>query len=473
MVFSSLPFLFGFLPIVILLYFIAPKGLRNFILFISSLVFYAWGEPIYVVIMLFSTVVDFTHGFLVDYFIKKDRKNYAKLAVGSSMAINIFLLGFFKYSDFLITNINTLTGSSIELLNLALPIGISFYTFQTMSYTIDVYRGQAKVQRNIISFGAYVALFPQLIAGPIVQYKTIAEQLVSRQENVDDFASGVTRFITGIGKKVLIANNIGYLWNQVSLMDFSTLPALTAWMGMIAFALQIYFDFSAYSDMAIGLGRIFGFHFHENFDHPYMSRSITEFWRRWHISLGTWFREYVYIPLGGNRGSLFKQIRNIAIVWFLTGFWHGASWNFILWGVYFGVLLTFEKVFLLKKLQNAPKFVGHLYTLLIVIFSWVFFSIEGFGNVKEYFEAMLGLNGAGLIDSTSIYLLTTNLALFVVCFLGATSYPIDFVKKAMINLEQNSAKSIILKNGFLVAVFLLSVAYLVDSSFNPFLYFRF
>lgn len=472
MVFSSLPFLFGFLPIIILIYFIAPRGLRNFVLFISSLIFYAWGEPIYVVIMLFSTVVDFTHGWLVDYFIKKDKRHYAKYTVASSMVINILLLGFFKYSDFLISNINALTGSNIELLNLALPIGISFYTFQTMSYTIDVYRGQAKVQKNIISFGAYVALFPQLIAGPIVQYKTIAEQLVTRKENLDDFAYGVTRFMTGLGKKVLIANNIGFLWNQVSLMDYSTLPALTAWLGMIAFALQIYFDFSAYSDMAIGLGRIFGFHFHENFDHPYMSRSITEFWRRWHISLGTWFREYVYIPLGGNRGSLGIQIRNIGIVWFLTGFWHGASWNFILWGLYFGVILTLEKLFLLKKLQKLPRIVGNIYTLLIVLFSWVFFSIEGFGSITEYFSAMLGLN-AGLLDNNSIYLLTTNLVLLIVCFFGATNYPLTYGKKIMEKLKDNFILATLLKNSFLIIVFLISIAYLVDSSFNPFLYFRF
>ncbi|MBQ2707053.1 MAG: MBOAT family protein, partial [Clostridia bacterium] len=316
MVFSSLLFLFRYLPVVFILYFILPKKLRNLLLFIASLIFYAWGEPVYVVIMLFSTVVDYTHGLLVERFLAKDNRKAARIVVASSMIINLSLLGFFKYTDFILSNINAIFGTDIALLGIALPIGISFYTFQTMSYTVDVYRGDAKAQHNIIDFGAYVALFPQLIAGPIVQYKTIAEELNNRRENIDDFADGVTRFMTGLGKKVLLANNAGIIWDAVSGGDLSSLPVLSAWIGILAYSFQIYFDFSGYSDMAIGLGRMLGFHFLENFNYPYTSRSISEFWRRWHISLGSFFRDYVYIPLGGNRHHLF---RNLMITWFLTG----------------------------------------------------------------------------------------------------------------------------------------------------------
>ena len=334
MVFSSLLFLFRFFPIVLVLYFLAPRKLKNAVLFFSSLVFYAWGEPVYVVLMLFSTVVDYTHGMLVDKLMKQGKERKARWVVASSMTINLLLLGFFKYADFLIGSINGVLGTGIPLLKLALPIGISFYTFQTMSYTVDIYRGEAKVQRNIISFGAYVALFPQLIAGPIVRYQTIAEELQERKETSSDFSEGINRFLLGLGKKVLLANNIGMLWDSISAMGGQELSVATAWLGILAYSFQIYFDFSGYSDMAIGLGRMFGFHFPENFNYPYISKSITEFWRRWHISLGTWFREYVYIPLGGNRKGRLCQIRNLAIVWLLTGIWHGASWNFVVWGIY-------------------------------------------------------------------------------------------------------------------------------------------
>ena len=319
MVFSSILFLFRFLPIMLVLYFVSPKKLRNLMLFIGSLIFYAWGEPVYVVLMLFSTVVDYTHGMLVEKFKNQNKDTKAKLVVASSMIINLALLCVFKYADFVVININNIFDLNIKLLNLPLPIGISFYTFQTMSYTVDVYRGQAKAQKNIITFGSYVALFPQLIAGPIVQYKTVAKQLNERHESFDRFSYGIERFVTGLGKKVLFANNIGMLFDMISAMSVTELPVLTAWLGALAFTFQIYFDFSGYSDMAIGLGHMFGFKFLENFEHPYESRSITEFWRRWHISLGTWFREYVYIPLGGNRSGKFKQIRNIIIVWALTG----------------------------------------------------------------------------------------------------------------------------------------------------------
>ena len=330
MVFSSLLFLFRFLPIVLLAYFVVPGRFRNLVLFLSSLVFYAWGEPVYVCLILFSTVLDYTLGRVVAAAKKAGNLRRAKLAVAGSAVGNLLILGFFKYANFLITTINSLAGLDLELLDLALPIGISFYTFQTMSYTIDVYRGEAEVQKNLITFGAYVSLFPQLIAGPIVRYQTVAKQLVGRHETVEGFVQGLYRFFIGLGKKVLIANQIGALWSELSVTSAAHLSTLGAWLGVLCFSLQIYFDFSGYSDMAIGLGKIFGFTFLENFEHPYESKSVSEFWRRWHISMGTWFREYVYIPLGGNRKGKARQLVNITIVWFLTGLWHGASWNFVL-----------------------------------------------------------------------------------------------------------------------------------------------
>ena len=472
MVFSSLPFLFRYLPIVMLLYFITPRKFRNFILFIASLVFYAWGEPIYVCLMIFSTVVDYVHGLLVNFFKEKGDIKKAKIAVASSMIINLSLLGFFKYSDFFIDNINSLTGSSIPLLNLALPIGISFYTFQTMSYTIDIYRGEAKVQRNIISFGAYVALFPQLIAGPIVQYKTIAKQLQSRRESFDQFSYGIMRFMIGLGKKVLLANNIGLLWDKISVMGNTELSVLGSWIGITAFAFQIYFDFSGYSDMAIGLGHMLGFRFLENFNYPYMSKSITEFWRRWHISLGSWFRDYVYIPLGGNRCGLSKQIRNIAIVWLLTGIWHGASWNFILWGVYFGVLLVLEKFVLLKWLKKLPAFISHIYAIFFVWIGWVLFAFDDMSVGLNYLKSMFGLNGLAFVNQQTMYLLVNYALILIILILACTELP----KKVAIRLFGNHGEKTVtawVQGVFIVTVFIISVAYLVDASYNPFLYFRF
>ena len=470
MVFSSLLFLFRYLPIVLLIYFIVPRKFRNFILFIVSLIFYAWGEPVYVVLMLFSTVWDYFSGRCVGHFMEIGQKKKARFFVALSMVINLGLLGFFKYADFFINNINSIFGTSIAALHLALPIGISFYTFQTMSYTIDVYRGDAPVQKNIISFGTYVTLFPQLIAGPIVRYSDIAEKLNHRKESIDEFAYGTRRFMVGLGKKVLLANNIGLIWNQVSAMTAADLSTLTAWVGVISYAFQIYFDFSGYSDMAIGLGHMFGFHFLENFDHPYESTSITEFWRRWHISLGTWFKEYVYIPLGGNRKGLRRQIFNICVVWFLTGMWHGASWNFILWGVYFGFLLILEKAFLLKLLKKAPKIVGHIYTIVLVFFSWAIFAYPDMKCGMDYFKAMFGMGQAGVVDHTAIYLLVGNIVLFVILILGSTSFPQKLVQKF---LEKKELVFSIAQVCFFAIVFIVSVAFLVDASYNPFLYFRF
>lgn len=479
MVFSSLLFLFRFLPIVLILYFIAPKKYRNAVLFFSSLFFYAWGEPIYVCLMLFSTVVDYTHGRLVHYFLEKDKRKYAACAVASSMVINLLLLGFFKYADFFILNVNHLFGLQIKALNLALPIGISFYTFQTMSYTIDIFRGQAKVQRNIISFGAYVALFPQLIAGPIVQYKTISEELAERKETLHNVSDGICRFVIGLGKKVLLANNIGLLWEQIRDMAMDERTILMAWIGIVAYAFQIYFDFSAYSDMAIGLGRMFGFHFPENFNYPYMSKSITEFWRRWHISLGSWFREYVYIPLGGNKRGLAIQIRNIVIVWLLTGIWHGASWNFVIWGVYFGILLIIEKAFLLRVLNKCPAIISHIYTMFLVLISWVIFAIEDIGAAFLYLQNMFGFTKVSFHSTETMYQLVTYGFMLMILCIASTDFPRKVGLKLRAGYEESLSRQKqpvlypVLTTLFFLGLMVLSVAYLVDASYNPFLYFRF
>lgn len=469
MVFSSLLFLFCFFPIVLIVYFLCPRRGRNLVLFLASLIFYAWGEPVYVVLMLFSTWLDYMLGARVDQCKEKGDMHGAKKAVITSAVINLSLLGVFKYSDFIIGNINTLTGLQLPLPQLALPIGISFYTFQTMSYTIDIYRGEAKRQYNIIAFGAYVALFPQLIAGPIVRYQTVADEMMGRKENIDDFAGGISRFMVGLGKKVLLANSIGVVWEQVCGLGMENLPVLSAWIGIAAYSFQIYFDFSGYSDMAIGLGRMFGFHFLENFEYPYMSKSITEFWRRWHISLGTWFREYVYIPLGGNRKGIKRQILNLAIVWMLTGIWHGASWNFLLWGVYYGIILILEKLFLLRWMEKWPRVFRHVYAIFLIAVGWVLFALTDLGQVGAYLSAMFGANGMGWANGATWYLLGSNALLLVVLILASTDLP----KRAALYLEKNTFVRVVLKNAAIVAVFLLAVVYLVNGAYNPFLYFRF
>ena len=464
MVFSSLTFLIWFLPCVLTVYFIVPKKAKNAILFAFSLLFYAWGEPIYVGLMILSTVLDFCCGRAVDRHRGTPR---AKRGLLLSVIVNLSVLCLFKYADFLIGTVNGIFGSSISPLELPLPIGISFYTFQTMSYTIDVYRGDAKVQNNIISFGAYVALFPQLIAGPIVRYQTIADQIDEREHSFDKFGEGVRRFICGLGKKVLLANNIGLLWSTVSASG--ELTVVSAWLGIVAFAFQIYFDFSGYSDMAIGLGKMLGFDFLENFDYPYISKSVTEFWRRWHISMGTWFRDYVYIPLGGNKKGLAVQLRNIGIVWLLTGFWHGASWNYVLWGVYFGIILIVEKFFLLDKLKKAPAAVGHVYTLLCVAVSWVLFSFEDIGRGWAFFKVMLG--GAELCSSAAVYQLLSYLPLLIVCAIAATPLGSRIYRRLS---EKCSAGLMTAADlGGMAAVSALAVAFLISGSYNPFLYFRF
>ena len=464
MVFSSLTFLLWFLPCVLLVYFLVPRKAKNAILFAFSLLFYAWGEPIYVGLMIFSTVLDYCCGRAVEKYRGTPK---AKIGLLVSVIVNLSLLCLFKYTDFLLGTVNGIFGCNIPLLNLPLPIGISFYTFQTMSYTIDVYRGDAKVQNNIISFGAYVSLFPQLIAGPIVRYQTIADQIDERTHSFDKFGEGVKRFVCGLGKKVLLANNIGLLWNTIS--GSSELSVVSAWLGIVAFAFQIYFDFSGYSDMAIGLGKMFGFDFLENFDHPYCSKSVTEFWRRWHISMGTWFRDYVYIPLGGNRKGLAIQLRNIAIVWLLTGFWHGASWNYVLWGVFYGVLLIFEKFFLLDQLKKAPAIVGHLYTLLCVALGWVLFAFEDFGAGFAYLKTMFG--GAAFCNSMALYQLLSYLPLLLLCAVAATPLGTKLYHKWNGKCSTGLMASADVTG--IVAVAGLSVAYLISGSYNPFLYFRF
>ncbi len=481
MVFSSFVFLLVFLPLVLAIYYICPDKLRNLVLFIASLIFYVWGEPVYVLIMLFSTVFDYTNGRLIENFQNKKNDKMAKTVLVIDLVGNLCILGFFKYTDFAIGTVNSIFGTGISLLHIALPIGISFYTFQTMSYTIDVYKGVVPAQKNILNFGTYVVLFPQLIAGPIVQYKTIGQELESRKVGVNDFADGAYRFTMGLAKKVIFSNQIGALWNTIAVTG--ELTTATAWLGAFAFTLHIYFDFSGYSDMAIGLGRMFGFHFLENFDHPYMSKSITEFWRRWHISLGSWFREYVYIPLGGNRHGLAKQIRNLLIVWMLTGLWHGASWNFVAWGLYYGILLIIEKLFLLKKMEKWPGVIKHIYTMVIVVFGWFIFAIPDIAKPVEYLKAMFGIGVSG-INGDFWYYVSTNIVLIIILIICSIDHKSWLTKNKYLNRVyrwyngwtiDNGGKtgSAVAKTIVMVMVLLISFAFLVGGSYNPFLYFRF
>ena len=469
MVFSSLTFLFLFFPIVIGVYYLCPRALRNLWLLAASLLFYAWGEPVYIRLMVASILFNYLCGLGVAALQKREKKGIAKTLLILCVVGNIGALGVFKYADLLIGTINGIAGSHLALLELALPIGISFYTFQALSYVIDVYRGTVAAQKNPITFGTYIALFPQLIAGPIVQYKTVEEQLSCRRETAAQFAAGIGRFTVGLGKKVLIANQVGALWDTVSALPQAQLAAGTAWLGALAFTFQIYFDFSGYSDMAIGLGKMLGFEFLENFDYPYLSRSITEYWRRWHISLGTWFREYVYIPLGGNRRGLSRQILNLIIVWGLTGLWHGASWNFLLWGLYYGVILIVEKVWLLRPLQKAPAAVQHLYSLLLIILGWIIFALTDFSAIGGYFAALFGAHGG--LDSSTMYLLTSNLILLVIAGFASTRLPAKLAAGFVQRLTPTGQTAV--KCVFYTGVLLMCIAFLVGDSYNPFLYFRF
>lgn len=466
MVFSSLLFIFIYLPVVLAVYYFVPSKWRNIWLFIVNLVFYGWGEPVYIVLMLLSITINYVHGMLIG----KHRKNdmLAKRLLISNTVINLALLIFFKYFDFIATNLSAIPGLSfIHPIGLTLPIGISFYTFQTMSYPIDVYRGDADIQKNYINFGTFVALFPQLIAGPIVRYKDISSQLGFRSSSAGQFASGIQRFTVGLAKKVLLANNIGMLWDVYASTPIGELSTLGAWLGILAFTFQIYFDFSGYSDMAIGLGRMLGFEFLENFDYPYISRSITEFWRRWHISLGTWFRDYVYIPLGGNRRSTARTFFNIFLVWTLTGIWHGASWNFLLWGMYYAILLMLEKAFLLKALDRAPAAVSHIYTIVLVVIGWALFAIEDISRCFSYISVMFGIGGNSLVSPDALYYLRSFGPTLVIMVIASLPVMKRLMGKLPVIIRRIAIPVLIL------AALVLSTGYLVDSTYNPFLYFRF
>lgn len=467
MVFSSLSFLTLFLPLTLMAYYVSPRRARNAVLFAVSLVFYAWGEPVYVLLMLFSALSDYAHGLLLEKW--EGRPGLRRAALISSVCINLGLLGFFKYAGLAVNTLNAALGLSLPVPAVALPIGISFYTFQTMSYTIDVYRRKCPAQHDLLTFGCYVAMFPQLIAGPIVRYVTVADELRSRRESFDGFFAGVCRFLVGLAKKLVLANGAGALWEAVSAQTPSQLSALSAWLGILAFAFQIYFDFSGYSDMAIGLGRMFGFTFPENFRYPYLSRSVSEFWRRWHVTLGDWFREYLYIPLGGNRVSVPRNIFNLAVVWLATGLWHGASWNFLLWGGYFGLLLILEKFVFGKFLQKLPALFGWLYTALAVLLGWVLFAFEDAGAGLNYLSAMLG-GGAGGVDAFALRSLLDGAGLLLLCAVGSTPLCAGALKHLKV---AHPRLHTVLTAALLVAGFALCLTYVVDAGYNPFLYFRF
>ncbi len=462
MVFSSITFIYYFLPLVLVGYFLTPDRLKNVTLLMASLVFYFVGEPVYIILLLGSVALNYIAGLGIE---KHRGSLRAKQILASAIAFDILMLAIFKYFNFFAENMTAALSLDIRWVKIALPIGISFYTFQIMSYVIDVFRGEAKAQKNIANLALYVSLFPQLIAGPIVRYKTIEEELSNRVHSTENFAYGVRRFVIGLLKKVIIANPLGALWG---LAKFAEQPSvLFYWLGAVGFMLQIYFDFSAYSDMGIGLGRMFGFHFLENFNYPYIARSITEFWQRWHMSLGRWFRDYLYIPLGGNRTSKLKWYRNIGIVWLATGIWHGAAWNFILWGAMFGIILILEKLFLLQMLKKVPGWIGHLYTLIVVLFGFVLFNSSSFTEAADVIQGMLGLLEIPLVSDESIYHLMSNKVLLIIAIVFST--PIVNFKlrhSAIDKLSRFEPVAIVL---ILAAV----TGFLIDSSFNPFLYFRF
>ena len=468
MVFSSIIFMFTFLPLSLLMYYIMPKGMKNLILLLISLIFYAWGEPIYVLLMVFTIIFDYIMARLINK--SRNEKIKFKIIFIFTLFINILILGFFKYYGFLIDNINNIFNLSIKYKQLALPVGISFYTFQTLSYIVDVYLDKVRVQKNIVSFALYVTMFPQLVAGPIVKYSDIDYQLDNRKESFNKFGYGVERFLRGLAKKVLLANNIGIVWTTIQGMDINNISVLTSWIGIIAYTFQIYFDFSGYSDMAIGLGKMFGFDFIENFNYPYISKSVTEFWRRWHISLGTWFREYIYIPLGGNRTSTSKHIRNLFVVWLFTGLWHGASWNFVVWGLYYGFILLMEKMVLNKVLIKLPNFIKHIYTMILVIIGWVFFGSTSLSVAMDYIKVMFGISGNQLIDSAALYYLYTNIKLFIILGICATPI-ISIIFNKIIDIGEK--KGIVFAVIVNIMIIILSTAYLVNETYNPFLYFRF
>lgn len=462
MVFTSISFIYYFLPLLLICYFVVPKKIRNIILLMFSVLFYFYGEPKYILLMLIEVLISYVVGLLID---KYKSKNI--LIIG--IFIHVLLFGIFKYFNFVIINVNNLFHSNLNLLNVVLPIGISFYTFQIISYEIDVYNKKVNVQSNILKYFLYVFLFPQLIAGPIVRYQDVNNEIDNRNVTFEMFANGLRRFIIGLSKKVIIANNLGELCNiYLNLGDKSV---LFTWIFAISYMLQIYFDFSGYSDIAIGLGKMLGFNFPENFNYPYMARSITDFWRRWHMTLSSWFRDYVYIPLGGNKKGVLKQIRNILIVWSLTGLWHGASWNFIVWGLYFGILLILEKFILKKYFSNVPKFIKGIYTLFLVMISFVIFQGDNLSNDFNIIKGLFGLNGELFINNVTLYYLKGYVLFIVLGVIGSTNY----VKNLVIKISNGKGKKIIniLEPIYLLILLIIVTMYLIDSSYNPFLYFRF
>lgn len=455
MVFSSIIFIFRFLPLIFFIYYITPRKLKNLSLLILSLVFYSFGEGKYFLLMILSILVDYSISILIERY--RSKRKISLLLLILSVTFNLGILIMFKYLNFFIENINILLKSSLSLIEISLPLGISFYTFQTMSYTLDVYRGEVEAEKNIINFGAYVSLFPQLIAGPIVKYKDIKKELKDRRFKINEVEEGIIEFILGLGKKVLLANNIGLLWKEVQDIGLDKVSTPLLWLGVMAFSLQIYFDFSGYSSMAIGLGKILGFNFPKNFNFPYTSKSITEFWRRWHITLGSWFREYLYIPLGGNRLGKIKTIRNLFIVWLFTGLWHGANYNFIIWGLYFFVIISLEKFFLGKYLKEC-KGLAYVYTLLLLLFGWAIFAFYDLSSIRYLFSFNLSFD--------FIYYIGNYFFVFLICILCSTKLVKRFYEKF---IEKNK----LLKSLVIIFIFILSIAYLVDSTYNPFLYFRF
>ena len=470
MVFSSIPFIFFFLPVFLILYYLVPYKVKNILLLIFSLIFYAWGEPIYILLMIFSSVVDYTNGRMIEKYAQNNQKR-KNLFLIISIIVNLSLLGFFKYADFLIGSINSLLNINIPLLELGLPIGISFFTFQTMSYSIDVYRGDVKAEHNFLDFMTYVSMFPQLIAGPIVRYEEVAKELTVRSITPQGFADGMIRFLQGLFKKVLIANNIGYLFVIASSMPNNEMSVVMSWLGILAYTFQIYFDFSGYSDMAIGMGKMLGFTYPENFNHPYISKSITEFWRRWHISLSSFFKDYVYIPLGGSRVKKIINVRNILIVWMLTGLWHGASWNFVLWGLYYGVLLLLEKFVFNKILEKTPNWFKHFYTMFLVVVGWMIFAFDDMTILKEYASMMFGVGGVSFINNYALYYLKNYLIIFILAIIF--SMPVYKLAKEKLSKVKNTKSVFIVSLIIYTVLFIVVVSYLVNDTYNPFLYFRF
>ena len=470
MLFSSMTFLFVFLPVTLAVYYLAPAQMRNLVMLAASLFFYAWGEPVYIILMLLSILMNYYCGLDIDG--KRNSPQLARRSLIFAVAANVLVLGFFKYYGLIMETVNGTLPVDIPYRVLPLPIGISFYTFQALSYIVDVYRGEARAQKKFTWFASYICMFPQLIAGPIIRYVDIEEQLRQRSFGIVKFGRGAMFFIRGLAKKVVIANSIGTVYEQVMQLPVGTVSVLTSWVGCLAYAFQIYFDFSGYSDMAVGLGKMFGFEFRRNFHYPYVSKSITEFWRRWHISLSTWFREYVYIPLGGNRCGGQRNMVNLILVWALTGLWHGAEWNFLFWGLYYGVLLILEKHVWGALMDRLPGVIQHIYTFVLVMVGWVFFFSPDLGSALDYIGMMFGMGASALADRQGGVLLTTHWLLFLLCILGSSSIGWTILRAFMESYKKGRTQRI-MSCVIYMGIFLVSVAFLVTETFNPFLYFRF